>query len=160
MKYGRLYSVVFENVAVTVASDMFMIVPATNKPIVLHACYLSQSTEIGDAQEEYLRIKIIAGLATVGSGGTAPTPNPLNPADAAAGATARVNDTTPAVIGAGSTLIIWAESFNERSGWVWLPTPEMRPVITAAQTRVVVTMLSTPADSVTMNGTLIFEEIG
>lgn len=157
---SRLYSINFENVAVTAAQDFFDIAPATNKPIVLHGCWISQSTEVGDAQEEFLRLKIIYGLATVGSGGGAFTPVPLNPADTAAGMTARINDTTVAVVGAGTTSVIWAESFNERVGWVWLPTPEMRPVITAAQTRVVVTMLSTPADSVTMNGTLIVEELG
>lgn len=155
---SRIYAVCFENVAVTVAQDLFMIAPADDKPCFIHACYVSQSTEVGDAQEEFLRIKIIRGFATVGSGGTAPTPVPNNPIDTAAGFTARVNDTTPAVVGGGTTDLLWAEAFNERSGWQYLPTPEMRPMVTQVQTRLVVTMLSTPADSVTMNGTLIVEE--
>jgi hypothetical protein len=37
--------------------------------------------------------------------------------------------------------------------------PATRPFCSAAKTRIVVTMLTTPADSVTMNGTLIVEEI-
>lgn len=156
---GRLYSVTFENVAVTAAQDFFDIAPADDKPCILHGCWISQSTEVGDAQEEFLRIKIIRGLATVGSGGGAFTPVPLYESDAAAGFTARINDTTVAVVGGGATEVLWAESFNERSGWVWLPTPEMRMACTQVKTRIVVTMLSTPADSVTMNGTLIIEEI-
>lgn len=159
MILGRLYAVSFENVAVTAAQDLFDIAPATNKPCRLHACYISQSTEVGDAQEEMLRLKIIRGLATVGSGGGTFTPVPLNENDSAAGFTARINDTTVAVVGAGATEVLWAESFNERVGWQYLPTPEMRPFCSAAKTRIVVTMLTTPADSVTMNGTLIVEEI-
>lgn len=159
MILGRMYVVTFENVAVTAAQDLFDIVPADDKPLRVHACYISQSTEVGDSQEEMLRIKIIRGLATVGSGGSAFTPVPLNENDSAAGFTARINDTTVAVVGAGATEVLWAESFNERVGWQFLPTPEMRPMVTQAKTRMVVTMLTTPADSVTMNGTLIVEEI-
>lgn len=156
---GRLYAVTFENVAVTAAQDLFMIAPADDKPCAIHACYISQSTEVGDAQEEFLRIKIIRGFATVGSGGGSGAVTPLNENDTTAGFTARINDTTPAVVGAGATEVVWAESFNERTGWQFLPTPEMRPMCTQAKTRIVVTMLSTPADSVTMNGTLIVEEL-
>jgi hypothetical protein len=159
MARGRMYACCFENVVVTAAQDFFDIAPADDKPVVLHGCWLSQSTEVGDAQEEFLRIKIIRGFATVGSGVGTFTPVPLNSIDAAAGFTCRINDTTPAVVGGGTTDLLWAESFNERSGWIWLPTPDMQPICTQVQTRIVVTMLSTPADSVTMNGTLVVEEI-
>lgn len=156
---SRMYSVTFDNVAVTVAQDFFDIAPADDKVCVIHACYLSQSTELGDAAEEQLRIKIIRGFATVGSGGGAYTPVPLNEHAGAAAATVRINDTTPAVVGAGSTDVIWTEAFNLRTGWQFLPTPEMRPVVKQTSTRLVVSLMAAPADSVTMFGTLIYEEI-
>lgn len=160
MNYGRIYSVNFENVAVTAAQDLFDIAPATNKIIVLHGCWISQNNRKADAQEEFLRIKIIRGLATVGSSGGVFTPVPKQAADAAAGCTARINDTTVAVVGAGTTEVLWAETFNDRAGWVWLPTPENRLICTAASTRIVITMPSTPTASMNMSGTLLLEEIG
>jgi hypothetical protein len=156
---ARIYAVTFENVAVTVASDLFDIAPADDKPCIIHAIYLSQSTELGDAAEEQLRIKIIRGFATVGSGGGTFTPVPLNEHAPASGATCRINDTTIAVVGGGVTDVLWAESFNLRSGWQFLPTPEFRPVVKQTSTRLVVQLVAAPTDSVTMNGTLIMEEI-
>ncbi len=153
----RMYTVQFENVAVTAAQDFFYIAPADDKPIAIHACYLSQSTELGDTAEEQLRVQIIRGHATVGSGGSAPTPVALYPNDGAAGFTARVNDTT--IASAGTAVNVHSETFNVRAGWVYMPTPEMRPYCTQAQTTIVVRLLSTPADSITMGGTLYVEEI-
>lgn len=159
MPFQRMYSVSFDNVAVTVAQDLFDIAPADDKPVILHAIYLSQSTEIGDAMEEMLRVRLVRGFATVGSGGGTFTPVPVNEHYAAAGATARINDTTIAVVGAGTTEILHVETFNVRSGWIYMPTPEMRPVIKQTTTRLVVQLQAAPADSVSMSGTLYFEEI-
>lgn len=154
---GRMYSVIFEHVAVTAAQDFFEITPADDKPCAIHACYLSQDTELGDAQEEMLRVEIIRGYTASGSGGSAPTPVPFGPNDTAAGATAEVNNTT--VANTGTAVILWAESFNERTGWQFLPTPEMRPMVSQANTTLVVRLMAAPADSVTMSGTLVFEEL-
>lgn len=154
---GRMYAVTFENVAVTAAQDFFELTPADDKPIAIHAIYLSQSTELGDAAEEQLRLKIIRGHTTGGSGGTAPTPAPLDPAGSAAGCAAEVNNTT--IASAGTTVDLHAETFNVRSGWIFMPTPECRPKASQANTTIVLRLMAAPADSVTMGGTLIFEEM-
>lgn len=156
---SRVYAVTFAAVAVTTTIDFFDIAPADDKICVIHGCYLSQSTELGDAAEEQLRIQIIRGLATVGSGGSAATPVPLNEHSGAAAATVRTVDTTVAVVGAGSTDVLHAETFNVRSGWVYLPTPEMRPTVKQTSTRLVVQLMAAPADSITMSGTLVYEEV-
>ena len=72
---SRIYAVPFENIAVTAAQDFFDIAPADDKICVIHGCWISQSTEVGDAQEEFLRIKIIRGLATLGIPDIAMTTN-------------------------------------------------------------------------------------
>lgn len=154
---GRMYSVVFEGVAVTAAQDFFELSPADDKPITIHAIYLSQSTEVGDAAEEMLRVEIVRGHTSGGSGGTAPTPTPLDPSGSAAGCAAEVNNTT--IASAGTTTILHAETFNERVGWVYIPTPECRPKASQANTTIVVRLMAAPADSVTMSGTLYFEEM-
>lgn len=152
-----MYAVTFENVAVTASQDLFELTPADDKPVAIHAIYLSQSTEYGDAMEEFLRLKIIRGHTTGGSGGTAPTPAPLDPADAAAGCAAEVNNTT--IASTGTAVDLHAETFNVRSGWVYMPTPEQRPKANQGNTTIVVRLMAAPADSVTMSGTLIFEEV-
>ena len=153
---GRTYAITFEAVAVTAAQDLVSVLPATQKPIVLHAVYVSQSTELGDAAEEQLRIAIVRGNTTVGSGGGAFTPLPLSPNDAAAGATARINDTTPA--SAGTAVNMHVETFNVRAGWIYLPTPECR-IATKNAEFLCIRLLAAPADSVTMGCTVLIEEL-
>jgi hypothetical protein len=148
----------FENVAVSVAQDFFDVAPVDNKPVRLWGCWITQNNRKQDAQEEFLRIEIIRGFATVGAGGGTFTPVRQDTADAAAALTARINDTTRAVVGTGVTDVFWAEAFNDRAGWVWLPIPEMRPWCTSSDTRIVVALLAAPSAAMNMSGTLIVEE--
>jgi hypothetical protein len=157
---ARIYAVTFDEVAVTAQQDLFDIAPATNKPIKIHELIITQSSEVAEAQEEVLHIRIVRGFATVGSGGSAFTAVPYtSSADVASGATCRINDTSKAVVGAGATDVLRSDNFQVRAGYYWLPTPETQPIISAASTRVVVQLNTTPADSVTLSGTLLFEEI-
>lgn len=159
MTLGRIYTVSFENVAVTASQDFFEITPADDKPCIVHALYLANLTDFGDAQEEGLRLKIIRGHATSGSGGSAPTPRPMNPSDAAAGFASEVNNTT--IASAGTGVDLHCDGWNIRVPYVWIPTPEMRPIVTqGAGTTLVVRLMAAPADSVTMSGTLYVEEQG
>lgn len=153
---GRMYAVEFEAVAVTVAQDFFELSPADDEPVHIHALYLSQSTDFADAEEELLRVKIIRGHATSGSGGTAPTPAALDPKVGAAAAAAEVNNTT--IASAGTPVDLHSECFNVRVGMAYIPTPEARPKADQAGTTIVVRLMAAPADSLTMSGTLIFEE--
>lgn len=155
---SRIYSATFTGVAVTVAQDLFDIAPADDKIVIIHGIYLSQTTELAEAAEEQLLVRLIRGFATVGSGGGAFTPVMFNEHQGAAASTVRINDTTIAVVGAGATDVIWSESYNIRSGWQFLPPPEMRPVVKQTSTRLVVQLTNAPADSTTMNGTMIWEE--
>lgn len=153
----RVYTVSFENVAVTAAQDFFEITPAANHPIVLVGITIDQFSDLGDAQEEALRFKVIRGHTTSGSGGSAATPRPLDPGDAAASFTAEVNNTT--IASAGTTVDLHAGSFNIRTGlMLWWP-PESTPVANAGQTTIVVRLMAAPADSLSMSGTLYVAEL-
>lgn len=153
---ARRYAVIFDAVAVTAAQDLFSIAPGDDKPVNIHALYISQTTELGDAAEEQLRVNIIRGHITVGSLGTAVTPVPLDPGDPVAGFTARANDTT--IASAGTPVTLHADAFNVRAGMVYIPTPETRIAASQAQTLLVVRLMAAPVDSVTMAATLIVEE--
>src|ERR1051325_6899408 len=78
-------------------TDLFEITPADDKPIKLVGFKLGQSSEVGDAAEENLRITVrhMAATVTSGSGGSAVTPIKTEPGAAvAAGVTAEANNTT------------------------------------------------------------------
>lgn len=151
---GRMYSATFEEVAVTAAQDLIEIVAASDSVVVIHSVSISQSTEAGDAQSEMLNLLYHRG-STSGSGGTTVTPAPMNLGDAAFGGTCEANNTTQSTEGT----ILRAENFNVLAGYIWQPTPEERIVVSPSG-RLIIELQTAPADSVTMSGTVVFEEIG
>lgn len=158
MLSGRIYTVEFDNVTVSAAQDWFYLAPADDKPIELLAVYGGQSSDVGDAAEEILRWRVIRGHATVGSGGTAPTPRPVKRGDGAAGFTARVNDTT--IASAGTPINVHSDVDNIRTG-IKMPWPEsMEPDCSQADTSLVVRLLSAPTDALTMSMTAYVREFG
>jgi hypothetical protein len=155
---GRLYAVSFTAVAVTAAQDFFEIAPADDKPVYLHALYLAQTTELGDAAEEVLRVSVLRGHTSSGSGGSTATPRPMQPSDTAFGGVAEVNNTT--IASAGTAVELHVDGWNVRVPYQLVWTPETRPFCTQAQTTIVVRLMAAPADSVTVSGTLLVEELG
>lgn len=158
---GRMYTISFGAVSVTAQQDLFSFKPADDKPVTIHACYISNvgiAADAGDAQEELLRVVIIRGHTTIGSGGSNPTARPLASADTAFGPTTnvRANDTTK--VSGGTGVILHDDGFNNRVGWVYLPTPEMRILSNEGDGFVAVQLLSTPTDAILLSGTLYVEE--
>lgn len=154
---GRIYRVPFNAVAVTAQQDLFEITAASNKPCRIHAWMVTQSSEVGDAQEEGLNLVIKRGNSstTSGSGGTAPTPVPQNPNDSAAGFSAEVNNTTK--MSGGTITLEEPHCWNVRAPHLMVYTPETRPVILPGE-RKTLELATTPADSITMSGFMIIEE--
>lgn len=153
---GRVYAVTFSAVAVSAAQDLFEITPADDKPVEIVGIELGQSSDAGDAADELLQISIIRGHTTSGSGGSAPTPAPLNPNDTAAGFTAEVNNTT--VASTGTTTTLQTGCWNVRAGYInWFPEG-MRPTASQGNTTIVVRQTA-PADAITMSGTLYVREL-
>lgn len=158
---GRVYTVGFDNVSVTAIQDFFEITPADDKPIKLRGLVISQtgSSDVGDAQEEMLPIKISRGFTTGGSGGSAPTPQALDPAGAAAGFTSEVNNTTVATT--GTETVLHYDNFNVRAGYmIWWPQ-DCEPKASQANTTLTVRLTRAPAgaDAITLSGTLYVEEV-
>jgi len=151
---GRMYTAVFEQVAVAAAQDLFEVNAPADAVVVVHRVVIAQSSDAGDSEAEMLPILIHRG-STSGSGGSTPTPAPLEMGDAAFGGTVEANNTTQSTEGTQ----IHAESFHIAAGFDFHPTPECRPVISPSG-RLVVELQGAPADSLTMDGTIVFEEIG
>lgn len=157
---GRMYVTKFNAVAVTAQQDFFEILAATGKPIKIHGWALSQSTEVGDAQEEGLAISTNRGVGSVtsGSGGSTHTPNPIDDPDTASGATVEINNTTKMVVGTGTLEELESFSWNVRVPFIFWYTPETRPRIVPGD-RWTLELETTPADSITVSGNVWFEEV-
>lgn len=156
---GRLYTVSFSAVAATAAVDFFELTPADDKPIEVYGIYLGQSSDVGDVAAEQLPFSVIRGHTTSGSGGSAPTPQPINSsADSAAGFTAETMNTTAA--SAGTTATLHADVINLQSGYpLWLPEGSEWGC-SQANTTLVVRLGAAPADSITWTGCLYVREHG
>lgn len=155
---GKMYYVPFAAVAVTAQQDLWEVVAASTRLAVVHGWELSQSTEVGDTQEEGLSILVKKGATTSGTGGTAPTPVPTETNQGASGFTAEVNNTTKAT--AGTIVTVYATNWNVRNTpCPWQFTPEGR-IYVAPSERLTIELATTPADSITMSGSLLVEEIG
>lgn len=141
-------------VAVTLATDIFHGTVAADKTVRLVEMVLGQTTDLGDANEEVLRIGVYRGV-TGGSGGTALTEVPLNGGDAASSLTVLGNNSTASTGGTLIGIIPW----NIRIPLLWCPVPEVRPTINPALDPVAFRLLAAPTDSITVSGHLIWEEL-
>lgn len=155
----RMYSIEFDNQTATNANgdhDLFELAPADDKPIYIAGLAIAQSTEIGDAQEEQLRWRVIRGHATTGNG-TATTPRPMDTNDTAAGAVCETFATS--IASAGTAINLHSGAFNLRVGLDYWWPPEARPRCSQADTLIVVRLMSTVTDDVNISGTLYFLEV-
>lgn len=149
-----VYSVTFKAVAITAAQDLFsLLTPATCRA-VLRAIYLNQYSDFGDAQAEILSVALVRGNTVAGSGGGAFTPIPLRPWMQASQTVVRINDTT--IASSGTEQVMIADGWNVAAGWPYQPC-EAERIGLDVSSRLALRILA-PADSLTVNGTLIFEE--
>lgn len=154
---SRTYSVQFNAVAVTAQQDFFEITAAAGKNLKILSVVIGQTSDAKDAEEELLSILFKAGQTTSGSGGSAPTPIPISVTNAAAGFVAETNNTTKA--SAGTIVTHHADVWNVRAPYLWLPPENMQIELTGSR-RFTVELATTPADSITCNGTIYIEEFG
>jgi len=154
---SRKYTLQFNAVAVAAQQDLFEITAPADAVVRILEIGLSQNTELGDAEEESLLLLMKQGATTSGTGGTTPTPPPIELGDAAFGGVCDVNNTTKAT---GGTIVTHRPfGWNVRQEFLKIFTPEQLPVISPSA-RWTFELAQTPTDSITMNGYVVFEEIG
>ena len=157
MAHSSLYTATFSAVATTAAVDLFEIVAPSDSVVYIHEMTCGQYSDYGDAEAEGLSIVVYMDYSTSGSGGSTLTPVGLDATEGrTAGSTVESNNTTQA--SGGTPLKVAAGTWNVQGGFVQsllLPAP----IILKPSQRLVYAQ-SAPADSITMNGTLVFEERG
>jgi hypothetical protein len=160
---GQMYTARFDQVAVTALQDLFEIKAATSCVVVIHDWSIYQTSDVADAAEEILRIETVRGDSAEisGSGGSTVTPQKLGSLQAAAASTVEANNTTRMAGGSppGSSDITGTFGWNVRVPLEKVYTPETRPVVGPGAYWALALPVA-PADSLTIGGTLTFEEIG
>ena len=149
---GRMYTVSFTATSVSAAQDLFQI-ESNTVAVIIHAVYLSQSSDAGDANSEALRLRfrrVTDALTNVTA------EEQLDSDDAVAQADLNVNDTTPFTAGAET---LHVESWNILTPFVYLPPPKLRIRINPTET-VTLNLIAAPSAAVTMDGVMYFEEGG
>ncbi len=151
-----MFSVAISDVAVTLVQDVFHLKAGSTRPIIIHGLELEQK---GLTAAEALAVKLKRHTATVtqGSGGSTPTPAVLAGGSASSGVTAHANDTTRA--SAGTITTLFGKTFQLLNGLIWLPTPEIRPIIDPA-TGFIVELATAPSASMNLSGWIVYEEVG
>jgi len=147
---GRMYTVDFLEVAVSAQQDLFQI-EANTIPVIIHAIYISQSSDVGDASAAAISIKISRVTDAVTDDVAAVQ---LDQGDATQLADLAINETSQLTTGLED---LHSEVWNIALPFIWMPPPEMRIVVDVANA-VVVNMNTT--DTLTMSGTMYFEEVG
>lgn len=158
MPVGPIYAATFSAVAITAAQDVFEITAPSSSRLLIREIRIGQYSDAGDAAAELLSILILRGYTVTGSGGTTLTPANMrgHSGTLAASSVVKANNTTVANTGTAVTLL--ADSFNVQAGFRYYPAPEDRLVVEPSVRLVV--RITAPADSITCNGTLIFQEVG
>jgi hypothetical protein len=141
-------------------SDLLSLQPADDKPVRLKGWLIGQSTEIGDAAEENVRITVrhMTATVTIGSGGSSVTPVKTDPNDPAAGFTARCNDATVSTT-SGTSTIAEELGWNIRSSPWERYIPEEDRLIARQGEVLIVRLESTLTDDVTGQLTFLVEEL-
>jgi len=153
---GRVYTVVISGVASPAAAfDFFELNPAAAKPVRILRIRIAQTSE-PTTEEEQLALTIQRAHSTSGSGGSAPTPRPVNSSAAAAGFTAETMNTTQAT--GGTPVVLFEDAWNTRAGFDMAFAPE--EAFMAVNAERVVVQSAAPADAVTIRATLWVEELG
>lgn len=149
---ARRYSVSFTDVAVTAQQDLFQL-EANTVPATLERVVISQRSDMGDAAAEGLSI-LIRRVTDAVTNDVAEVA--LDSGDAAANADLAVNETTELVTGATN---VHSENWNIALPFDWYPAPEHRVTVEVGNA-ITVNLNTTPADELTMSGTLYFSEGG
>lgn len=152
-----VFTVEKENQTIATADgdvDLLELDAGTDKPIELVGMGIYVTSEVQEAQEEWVRLQVIRGHTTTGNG-TSTTPQPLTVGDAAASFTAKVYGAT--IASAGTAVNLKSFAFNVRAGYE-IFYPEECGFTTSGSALLVVRMMAALADAATVNMTFWVRE--
>lgn len=158
MSGGPVFTAPFSAVNLTTNPyDLFHITAPANSRVAIREIRLGQYTEFGDAQAELLSLQVMVGTTAASTSAPMTSQNVLRHDGAPAAGTAVVGPST-ALASTASAAVVIADAWNVEAGY-WLSPAECdRIVLEPSQSAVL--RMSAPNDAMTLNGTLMFQEIG
>src|SRR5579871_908135 len=154
---ARRYSVNTENVNCSAAQDLMQIKGAAGKMLrIIRVAVACVDSTPPTASMLSLRCRFLPATVTDGSGGSTPTPQKLDPGDAAASFTALANNTAKATT-SGTAITIREDSTHVFNGYDY---PFPRPPVVGPSESLVFELLSTVTGTVHLSGGALVEEIG
>ncbi len=152
---SRVYTVNFAGVSVSAVQDLITIFTGA-KAIAVHSVVIGQTTatSVGNLA---VSLKRLSATVTPGSGGTSPTPVPVDYNGTAATVTAHANDTTRST-SSGTAVVLVADVFNVVNGYLYLPPAEDRIIVPPSQA-FVLSLDTAPGSAETISATVTFEEL-
>ena len=162
---GAIYSVVMKDQTVIASSEMVTITAATAITSRAYALRILRAWASQDASEtsQQLGIQLCQQVTAFGTF-TAATPSPHWIGGAASGITggtaqaAATSGIDSSANAAGTKTTVIADSFNNLNGWLWVPTPEERILVSAGLT-ITLALIGTPTDLGNWSAGLTFEEL-
>jgi hypothetical protein len=158
---GPIFTYPFSATALTTGGsiDLWCVTGSSISRTAVREIVFGQYSDAADAQSEMLSVTLMSG-STAPSSGTAITGLNINRYS-----TAQTPAATCSVVGPSTTLasttsatVVRAETFNVMGGYRFYPVPAERPIIGLSQRFVV--RITVPNDALTVNGTLMLQEIG
>ena len=155
---ARQYAVTFEKISVSGTQDLFQIIGASGKMLRIKSVSLSDvdATAPSTNMQLALRCRYLPATVTNGSGGGTPAIGKMDPGDAAASFTALSNNTTKATT-SGTVAILLEDGCNIYAGYSY---PFPAPPVVGPSESFVFELITAPPSGVTLNGTVLVEEIG
>jgi hypothetical protein len=155
----RVYTAVFKNVTISAAQDLISLKGSTGKTCRVRRVWLQMNdTTLQTAQGLRLNVKYSSATFTAGSGGSAPTPRPLDAGDAAASFTARANDTAQGTT-SGAFVDIMPTGGHNYGGYDYTWPKGEEPVF-GLNEAIVFELLSTVTGTCNYSGGATVEETG
>lgn len=137
-------------------TDIVQLSPGSGKLLKVISLNLHQTSDFGDAQDEILSVKWMRGFSGGGSGGNSVTPVRNLLSDASAAFTASTFNTSAA---SGTPTILARHGFNVRAGLERIYAPE-EWMFCPYSDWLVLRFEASPADAITLGGSVCVEEIG
>lgn len=150
MSYSRVYTALMAGVAVTAAKDLMRLKADTDHILVIHQVDLTQEASETDEQ-----LVAVLQRSTTDGTGTTTTIVPHVEGDPTFGGSCVHNLTADTT--AGDVLL--REGFNIKSGFFYLPPPELRIVVPPGG-RFTLRLPTAPGASITICSRIVFEVIG
>lgn len=156
---GSVFNYPFSAAALTTAgpNDLFCITAPSNSRVVVREIRLGQYSEFGDAQAELLSLTLMTGSTAIG-GGTVIAGYNVQRHSGAPTAGSSVTGPSTTIASTTSASLALADSYNVAAGWYYKP-PLKERIVLEPSTRLILRQ-STPNDAITINGTLVLQEIG